>query len=439
MSWAFQSELAAAVRSELVATAGLVEALRLVKDAGEIARIERACDIADVALRSDQATPHRGRDRGGVRGRARVRDAPPGRRAAVVRDDRRERTERRDAARPADGPRHLARRPRRRRLRRRLRRLPLGHDPHGLRRRAVGRRLPSFSTPSRPPSAPVSSPSRPARPGGRSTRPAASRSPRPGFGEAFSHSTGHGVGLEIHEAPVARRGVRVTSCRKAPSSPSSPGRTSSDHGGARIEDTVVVTDVRVPVAHQDDEGLHALMALSTNDLKNGMALDLPDGLFAVVEFQHVKPGKGGAFVRTKLRNLRTKAVVERTFRADEKVEQAVIDKREMQFLYRDGTDYVFMDNVSLRPDDRPAPPLGARRAVPEGGGLGHPRALRRPRSSTSSCPRRSSSTITDTEPGMQGDRVSGARKPATTRDRPRRPGSALRQPGRPDQGRHPVR
>ena len=78
------------------------------------------------------------------------------------------------------------------------------------------------------------------------------------------------------------------------------------------------------------------MALSTNDLKNGMALDLPDGLFSVVEFQHVKPGKGGAFVRTKLRNLRNKAVVEKTFRADEKVEQAMIDKREMQYLYRDG-------------------------------------------------------------------------------------------------------
>src|SRR5476649_2057056 len=89
------------------------------------------------------------------------------------------------------------------------------------------------------------------------------------------------------------------------------------------------------------------MALSTNDLKNGMALDLPDGLFTVVEFQHVKPGKGGAFVRTKLRNLRTKAVVERTFRADEKVEQAVIDKREMQYLYRDGSQLVFMDNISF--------------------------------------------------------------------------------------------
>src|SRR5579871_6497624 len=88
------------------------------------------------------------------------------------------------------------------------------------------------------------------------------------------------------------------------------------------------------------------MSVSTNDLRNGMALDLPEGLFSVVEFQHVKPGKGGAFVRTKLRNVRTKAVVERTFRADEKVEQAVIDKREMQYLYRDADAYVFMDNSS---------------------------------------------------------------------------------------------
>ena len=76
------------------------------------------------------------------------------------------------------------------------------------------------------------------------------------------------------------------------------------------------------------------MAISTNDLKNGMTLALPEGLMTVIEFQHVKPGKGGAFVRTKLRNARTGAVIERTYRADEKLEQAIIDKREMQFLYR---------------------------------------------------------------------------------------------------------
>src|SRR5579862_8346268 len=87
-------------------------------------------------------------------------------------------------------------------------------------------------------------------------------------------------------------------------------------------------------------------AVSTNDLKNGMSLDLPEGLFSVVEFQHVKPGKGGAFVRTKLKNQRTGAVIERTYRADEKLDQAIIDKREMQFLYRDGGEYVFMDTRS---------------------------------------------------------------------------------------------
>src|SRR6476469_8876426 len=75
-----------------------------------------------------------------------------------------------------------------------------------------------------------------------------------------------------------------------------------------------------------------------------MALNLPEGLMTVVEFQHVKPGKGGAFVRTKLKNFRTGAVLERTFRADEKVPLAVIDKREMQYLYREGSGLVFMDN-----------------------------------------------------------------------------------------------
>src|SRR6478752_5972299 len=88
------------------------------------------------------------------------------------------------------------------------------------------------------------------------------------------------------------------------------------------------------------------MAITTNDLKNGMTLNLPEGLFQVVEFQHVKPGKGGAFVRTTLKNVRTGAVVDRTFRGTEKVDRAMIDKRDMQFLYREGEDYVFMDNTS---------------------------------------------------------------------------------------------
>src|SRR5438128_11857811 len=88
------------------------------------------------------------------------------------------------------------------------------------------------------------------------------------------------------------------------------------------------------------------MSVSTNDLKRGMTLDLDGTLFQIIEFQHVKPGKGGAFVRTKLKNVRSGAVLDRTYRADEKLAQAIVDKREMQLLYREGDHYVFMDTTS---------------------------------------------------------------------------------------------
>jgi elongation factor P len=146
------------------------------------------------------------------------------------------------------------------------------------------------------------------------------------------------------------------------------------------------------------------MAVSTNDLKNGMSLDLPEGLFSVVEFQHVKPGKGGAFVRTKLKNVRSGAVIERTYRADEKLEQAIIDKRDMQFLYRDGTDYVFMDTTSYEQMHAPnylkeGDAANLQMYNGEIVGVELPAAVEL--------------TVTETEPGIQGDRVSGARKPAT--------------------------
>jgi elongation factor P len=154
------------------------------------------------------------------------------------------------------------------------------------------------------------------------------------------------------------------------------------------------------------------MSVSTNDLRNGMTLNLPEGLFNVIEFQHVKPGKGGAFVRTKLKNQRTGAVIERTYRADEKLEQAIIDKREMQFLYRDGTEYVFMDTRTYDQLQVESGLLGdAVNYLKEGDdavleffgdeivGVELPAAVEL--------------TIAETEPGLQGDRVSGARKPAT--------------------------
>jgi elongation factor P len=154
------------------------------------------------------------------------------------------------------------------------------------------------------------------------------------------------------------------------------------------------------------------VSISTNDLKNGMALDLPEGLVNVVEFQHVKPGKGGAFVRTKLKNVRTGAVIDRTFRADEKVALAVIDKREMQFLYREGSDYVFMDNESYEQLYVPSNSIGdAVDFLKEGDTAVVP--MYKNEIVGVELPAAVELAVTDTEPGMQGDRVSGARKPAT--------------------------
>ena len=99
-------------------------------------------------------------------------------------------------------------------------------------------------------------------------------------------------------------------------------------------------------------------AITTNDLKNGITLQLDNGLFSIVDFQHVKPGKGGAFVRTKLKNIRTGQVIDRTFNAGIRVEQAMIDKSDMQFLYREGDDYVFMDTHSYEQITVPRDSLG---------------------------------------------------------------------------------
>ena len=152
--------------------------------------------------------------------------------------------------------------------------------------------------------------------------------------------------------------------------------------------------------------------ITTNDLKNGMTLELDRDLVQVVEFQHVKPGKGHAFVRTTLRNVRTGAVVDRTFRAGEKVERAMIDKRSMQFLYRDGADYVFMDDETYDQRNLAPAALGAaaRYLVEQATAL---ILLFGEEVIGVELPAAVELVITETEPGVQGDRVSGARKPAT--------------------------
>ena len=151
---------------------------------------------------------------------------------------------------------------------------------------------------------------------------------------------------------------------------------------------------------------------TTNDLKNGMVLNLDNGLWAVNEFQHVKPGKGGAFVRTTLKNVLTGKVVDKTFNAGTKVEVATVDKRAMTYLYKEGTDYVFMDGTPSTSCYVPEQTLGtvkdyllenmeATVAMHEGEAL------------YVELPASVELLVAHTDPGLQGDRSTGGTKPAT--------------------------
>ena len=152
--------------------------------------------------------------------------------------------------------------------------------------------------------------------------------------------------------------------------------------------------------------------ISSNDFRNGITLKIEDGLFTVIDFQHVKPGKGGAFVRTKLRNARSGAVIERTYRADERMEQAIIDKRDMQYLYKDGDDYVFMDQSTF--DQVPVGPKTLGDAVNFLKETGTAILMLSGEEIIGvELPTSVELFVAETEPGIQGDRVSGARKPAT--------------------------
>ena len=153
-------------------------------------------------------------------------------------------------------------------------------------------------------------------------------------------------------------------------------------------------------------------AISTNDLKNGITLNLDNALYTVVEFQHVKPGKGGAFVRTRLRNLRTGNMLDRTFNAGIKVEQAILEQRDMQVLYKDGDDYVFMDTETYDQVNIKPVALGdaAEYLVENAVAI---IATHDTEIVSVEIPASVELEVTLTEPGVQGDRVSGARKPAT--------------------------
>ncbi|MDQ4009566.1 MAG: elongation factor P [Actinomycetota bacterium] len=151
---------------------------------------------------------------------------------------------------------------------------------------------------------------------------------------------------------------------------------------------------------------------NTNDLKNGLVLNLDGQLWSVVNFQHVKPGKGGAFVRTTLKNVLSGKVVDKTFNAGTKVDTATVDRREMTYLYPDGADFVFMDTDTFEQTTVPGETVGdAARYL-----LDNQTALVAVHDGTPlyvELPTSVELVISHTDPGLQGDRSTGGTKPAT--------------------------
>jgi elongation factor P len=152
--------------------------------------------------------------------------------------------------------------------------------------------------------------------------------------------------------------------------------------------------------------------ISTSDFRTGLTLLLDNDVYVIVEFQHVKPGKGAAFVRTKLKNVKSGGVTERTFRAGEKVERAVMDRREMQFLYSSGDDYFFMDNETYEQMTISKEELGGDvRYLKENMSIGV--LLYEEKIFGIDLPTSVELTVAETDPGIKGDTASGGSKPAT--------------------------
>ncbi len=154
------------------------------------------------------------------------------------------------------------------------------------------------------------------------------------------------------------------------------------------------------------------MLISVNDLRPGITIELEGGVWQVIEFLHVKPGKGAAFVRTKLKNVQTQVVLERTFRAGERVGRAHVDNRSMQYLYSTGTEYVVMDLESFEQISLSEETLGeATKFLKENMELdvqlynGQPIGV--------DLPNTVELTVVQTDPGLKGDTASGGSKPAT--------------------------
>jgi elongation factor P len=151
--------------------------------------------------------------------------------------------------------------------------------------------------------------------------------------------------------------------------------------------------------------------ISSNDFRPGVSIELDGAVWKVVEFLHVKPGKGAAFVRTKLKNVQTGGVVERTFRAGETVPQATLEKSTMQHTYKDGNDYVFMDMETYEEGRLSADQIGDRvKYLKEGMEVGvvkwNDKVLE------VELPNSVTLEVIETDPGVKGDTATGGTKPA---------------------------
>lgn len=152
--------------------------------------------------------------------------------------------------------------------------------------------------------------------------------------------------------------------------------------------------------------------ISTKDFRNGLKIEIEGKPYEIIEFQHFKPGKGGAFVRTKLKNMLTGRVIDQTFRSGEKVEKPDMANKEMQFLYKEGTDYVLMDLESYEQMNVPADVIGTTGGFLKEGET-NKALLYNGEVIGVDLPASVILTIAQTDPGVQGDRVSNATKPAT--------------------------
>jgi elongation factor P len=152
--------------------------------------------------------------------------------------------------------------------------------------------------------------------------------------------------------------------------------------------------------------------IDTSDFRNGLSILLDNDIYQIVEFQHVKPGKGGAFVRTRLKNLRTGSTLEKTFRAGEKMDQAILERRKMSFLYNRDDEYVFMDMESFDQVAVPAAAMGSSvkylKDNTEVEVVSHDGKI-----ISAELPFFMELEVTETDPGLRGDTASGGSKPAT--------------------------